>query len=63
MKLEKIGYLTATEAADYMMVSRQTLHRWVREGLIDKPVIQEGGVTIWRLSSIKKAMKKMGRIK
>jgi excisionase family DNA binding protein len=49
-------YLTATEIADIYKVSRFTVDRWAREGLIPVAVLTPGGQRRFRLADVEEAL-------
>ena len=57
IKLEKLGYLTASEAIEYMGMPRQSFYNLVKKGLIPKPVLEQAGITVYRKKDIAKILK------
>lgn len=59
IRLEKLGYLTASEMAEYLGVKRHKIYEWKDKGLLPKPVSVQDAICIWRVSDIKAVMKKL----
>ena len=60
IKLEKLGYLTTTEAADFLGIPRQSFYKLRDKELLPKPFLIQNGITIWRKKDIAKIKKTLG---
>ena len=60
LKLEKLGFLTAKEAAVYMGIPRMSFYRMRKSPAFPKPVLVQNGMTIWKKTDIEKVKKTIG---
>lgn len=60
IQLEKLGYLTATEAAKFMNIPRQSFYKLRDKGALPKPFLVQNGMTIWKKADIEKVKKTIG---
>ena len=52
IKLEKLGYFTASEAIKFLGIPRTKFYILKREGKLPKPVMSQKGITIWNKADI-----------
>ena len=57
-------YLTTTEAADVVGITRATIHNWIKRGLVRPPKMQVGnGVRLWGESDVGRLRRVKGTAK
>ena len=57
IRLAELGYLTTSEAADFLGVSRQTIYNLKAKDLLPEPFLIQDGMVIWKKSDMKKVKK------
>lgn len=60
IRLRKLGYFTATEAAEYIGIKRQKFYEFRDKGLLPPPFLIQDGMTIWKKMDIDKVKKTLG---
>jgi hypothetical protein len=61
IKYISIGYMTASEAAEYLGIDRPKFYNWGHLGLLPEPALAYPGVlTLWSLKDIEKVKKLIG---
>lgn len=50
-------YLTTSEAAELLHVGRNTLSRWVRDGIVEPAYTTPGGQHRWDIDDLRKQLK------
>ena len=57
-------YLTTTEAADTVGITRATIHNWIKRGRVRPPKMQVGnGVRLWSESDVARLRTVKGTVK
>lgn len=54
---EEFRFVRARTLAELLCVHRGTLYRWVREGLIPKPIKLTPGTSVWRMADVEAVLR------
>lgn len=57
IRLEKLGYFTASEAMEHLNMPRATFYRMIKQNKLPKPILEQVGMTIWKKRDIVKMSK------